>query len=352
MRRAMDGGRLAELLMLAVPILRQAEQRCVREGPGRRPDYSDWQISALIAVAVAKRRKTKSAQYRFLVEHRLQLMDVLGLESFPARSTYFERYHDAWRLFQHAIAIQGDLLTRRWADPCTVAVDKSLVFALGPPWHKRERRFDRARPGVDRGADWGFSEHHGWVYGYSFEVVVTAPAHGPVVPLQASVGPASASEHRTFGDKIPRLPRRTRHVLADRAYDNNRYGESIEYSEGRPTGRHFVCIARRPARTPRGPCSTDRHRIRRVLKAHRAKRQIFCHSRTGQRLRRRRGRTVEPFMDWFKGRFELHDRAWHRGLSNNATQILGAMFVYQLLLRYNRRTGAKNTQIQWILDAL
>ena len=38
---------------------------------------------------------------------------------------------------------------------------------------------------------------------------------------------------------------------------------------------------------------------------------------------------------------------WHRGLDNNMTQLLAALFTYQLLLRYNRRKHRYNGQIQW-----
>jgi len=45
-------------------------------------------------------------------------------------------------------------------------------------------------------------------------------------------------------------------------------------------------------------------------------------------------------------------RAWHRGLENNQTQTLAAIFAYQLLVRYNHRCGNRNGQLRWILDAL
>ncbi len=62
--------------------------------------------------------------------------------------------------------------------------------------------------------------------------------------------------------------------------------------------------------------------------------------------------TVEPFNDWFKGRFDLATSVWHRGLANNVTQVTAAIFVYQLLLRYHHKRGGTNGNIQWILDAL
>jgi hypothetical protein len=61
---------------------------------------------------------------------------------------------------------------------------------------------------------------------------------------------------------------------------------------------------------------------------------------------------VEPFNSWFKELFDLEQKVWHRGLDNNRTQVLAALFSYQLLVRYNHRCGKKNGCIRWILDAL
>jgi len=66
----------------------------------------------------------------------------------------------------------------------------------------------------------------------------------------------------------------------------------------------------------------------------------------------KRGKTVEPFNEWFKTLFELDQRVWHRGLENNQTQMLAGIFVYQLLVRINYRKGNKNARIRWILDIL
>ena len=71
----------------------------------------------------------------------------------------------------------------------------------------------------------------------------------------------------------------------------------------------------------------------------------------GRRLYRRRKR-IEPFHEWFKEDFELTQRVWHRGLPNNQTQLLTAVFTYQLLVRYNCQHGRMNGQVQWILDCL
>ena len=84
----------------------------------------------------------------------------------------------------------------------------------------------------------------------------------------------------------------------------------------------------------------------------RVQRATYFKSPKGQRLYARRHRSVEPFNEWFKQMFDLSDHVWHRGINNNKTQVLGAIFTYQLLLRYNHNCGNRNGQVQWILDGL
>lgn len=179
MRHAMEGRRLGTLVRMAIPICKAAQKRCPRTGPGHPFEYRDWQIAVLIFTALLKRRKSKSSQYQYLTQHAREVKKRLGLRFWPARSTYFERYRRAWQLFEAAIEIMGRRLCHTWVDARVVAVDKSLMHARGPKRHTRSGRRGRRRRGADDEAGWGYSAHHGWVYGYSFEVVVTAPTHGP-----------------------------------------------------------------------------------------------------------------------------------------------------------------------------
>ena len=356
--RATDGTCLAKLVKMAIPICKQAQRQCPRAGPGRPPDFEDWKIAVLIMTAILKRRKSKSAQYRFLHEYRGKLKQWLGLDRFPARTTYFDRYRRAHRFFRAAISLQGrKALKEGLAEARTVAVDKSLMTARGPLWHKKDRKANRIPSGlrgVDRHSTWSFSKHHGWVQGYSYEVVTTAAKDGTVLPLLASADTANLSEHASFAAKIDQLPDQTNYVLADSGYDNNNYGDRIEWDEnGRRTGQRFLCP---PNPRNRKAANLDSHaglsaQIK-AVRRRRQKRQAFLNSRRGRRLYRRRSQTVEPFNEWFKSLFELDQHVWHRGLDNNQTQILAAMFCYQLLLRYNRRRGRTNGQIKWILDTL
>ncbi len=354
-KRAKAGTCLASLVKMAVPLCQQAERECPRTGPGRKPEIPDWVLAVLIMVTMLKRKKSKSAQYRFLDEHRRALMLWMGTNRFPARSTYFDRYRRASELFECAIKIQGEKAIKEGvADAKDVAVDKSLIAARGPLWHRNDRKKNRIPKrlrGVDRDSGWGYSKHDGWVQGYSFEVVVSATKNRTVFPLLASADTASANEMQTFDEKIDALPESTNSVSADSGYDSNRLGERIEWTdEGKRTGRRFLCPenkrgAKRKRNKKQVEPRDEPHRLR-------LGRRKFYKSRRGKALYRRRSQTVEPFNEWFKSLFELENRVWHRGLENNRTQLLAALFAYQLLVRYNHRRGYNNGQIRWLLDIL
>jgi hypothetical protein len=351
--RAFRRASLVELVQMAKPLLQGAERECPRRGPGRPPTIPDWALGALIMVAVLKRRKSKSSQYRFLEQHRSDLLKWLGIDQFPARSTYFDRYRRAHRLFQVAVRLQGRRAIRDGlVDPQAVVADKSLVPARGPAWHKRQRIKGIVPRGVDRDSTWSYSEHHGWVQGYGYEVVVSAAKTGVVFPLLANVETASVRETKTFLQQIPHLPQETTVVMADSGYDANDIGEAIEWTpEGKRTGRRFLCrqIKRWHDPAKRRWRETHRRQMRRARREARAK---YFQTRKSRLLYRRRARSVEPFNQWFKNLFQLGAKAWHRGLDNNRTQLLAAVFCYQLLLRHNHRRKLKHAKIQWALDGL
>jgi len=355
-KRTKAGASLEALVALAVPLLQQAERQCPRTGPGKKPDVPDWMVGALIMIAVMHRKKAKAAQFRFITDpaNRARLSAALGCDQFLSRSGWYRRYRRAHQLFRTAIRLQGEAaVAEEVADPQHLAADKSLIAAHGPPWHKQDRQAGVVPAGVDCNSTWGYSEHDGWVQGYSFEVVVTATAGTTVFPLLASVDTASASETKTFADKIDDLPGQTRTICVDSGYDSNALAERVEYDEdGRRTGRRYLCRENprnnRRKKTKPGHADKARARSRRL----RAERKQFLQSRRGKRLYARRKKTVEPFNQWFKSLFELDTQVWHRGLDNNRTQLLAAIFIYQLLVRHNYRCGQKNGRIKWLMDAL
>jgi len=194
-------------------------------------------------IAILKQRKSKSSQYRFLWSHRRQLLQWLGIDRIPCRSTYFDRYRRAWKLYEQAIRIEGARAVRHGlTNPRCISVDQSVIKAQGPRWNKRQVARGSIPKEADLDAAWTYSSYHGWVLGYGYEVVVSSKKNGTVWPLLASVDPASYQPKRTFSQKINHLPRKTRYVLADAGYDSNEFGESIEYdASDQRTGRRFLC---------------------------------------------------------------------------------------------------------------
>ena len=130
----------------------------------------------------------------------------LGHRRFRSRATYFWRYRKAHKLYRAAIGLQAEKATAEGVtNPKDVAVDKSLTKAPGPPWHQRDRRRGRTPAGVDRDGTWGYSKHHGWVYGYSFEVVVSStPQTAPPQPrVPSPESPAPGSQPRVPSPEFP-----------------------------------------------------------------------------------------------------------------------------------------------------
>lgn len=134
--RAKAGTSLEALVKLAMPLLKEAERQCPRTGPGAKPVIPDWFIGVLIMVAVVRRKKAKSAQFRFVTDNwnRHQIGEVTGAKHFPSRSTFFSRYRRCYQLFCKAIELQGkQAIAEKVIDASQVAVDKSLVRgAVGP----------------------------------------------------------------------------------------------------------------------------------------------------------------------------------------------------------------------------
>ena len=233
--RATVGASLEQLLELAIPLLRDAQHQFPRTGPGRKPEFEDWQIAAMILAGVMKMRKSKSSQYRLAAANSKLLGRLLGIGRLPCRSVFFDRYKRCWPLVRQAIVLQGRVALREHVtDATTVAADKSVAAARGPVWHHRDRRrgvVPKGAHGLDREADWGYSQYHDWTWGYGIELVVTAPpkrSGNAAFPLLASVDVASLNEQVAFAAKIPLLPASTRYVALDKGYDSDGVADAIE----------------------------------------------------------------------------------------------------------------------------
>ena len=215
----------------------------------------------MILVGVLLKKKTKSAQHRWWREHRIQFERWLGRVKFPGRTTYFDRYRRAHRLFQTAIVLLGrQAVAAGWADARCVAADKSLIAGRGRRWNSTLRRRGRVPRRVDRDTTWGYSQHDGWVQGYSFEVIVTAPKKGVSWPLAASVDTASRAEQKTLVEKIPHFP--SRHAMSWRMRVTTVTRSARRWSGTERVARNGAGCARRSAGRTRAKSAnrtTGRH---------------------------------------------------------------------------------------------
>ncbi len=345
-----DGAWLEQCVARVGRVCQHAAMRCPRTGPGRKPEVPDWLIATVVVIGVMHRKKTREAQYAFWEANVDSFERCFPGERLLSRSQFYVRARRTAPLLQTVIQQFGSYAIKRgWADARSVAVDKSLVAARGRRCSTRQRK---PRRGVDQDATWGYSEHDGWVFGYAYEVVVSAGKGRVLWPLSASVDTASRSEQKTCLDKLSRLPRQVRYVLADAGYDSNAVGEAVEWTaDGRRTGRRFLCpeIPRPQVGKPRQPHSRET-RQRQYHRRLRNARREFLRSPRGRRLYRRRSVTVEPFNGHFKHIFELDERVWHWRLHNNRVTILAAIIAYQALLTYNHQKRRRHARIQHLLN--
>ena len=83
---AREGTILAQLIRLSVPLVKAAQKKLPRTGPGAPPRYPEWQMAVLIMVAVAAPRKGKSAQFRFLHEQEKKRPSCKVIETVVANT--------------------------------------------------------------------------------------------------------------------------------------------------------------------------------------------------------------------------------------------------------------------------
>jgi hypothetical protein len=90
------------------------------------------------------------------------------------------------------------LIVNGIANAKVTAVDKSMVTAQDPLWHKKDRKkgiVPTHLRNVDRDSQWGYSRYRGWVQGYTIHLLCSATPGFFPVPLDAD--PARPTCQRT-----------------------------------------------------------------------------------------------------------------------------------------------------------
>ena len=78
---------LRALVRLVLPVFKRAEKENPRTGRGDKPQVPDWFMGVLIMIAVLKKKKRKSAQYRYLLENRQQIAGQPAAEHEPGKAS-------------------------------------------------------------------------------------------------------------------------------------------------------------------------------------------------------------------------------------------------------------------------
>ena len=213
-----------------------------------------------------------------------------------------------------------------------------MTEAVGPKWHKQDRKRGRIPKGlrnVDRESGWGYSRYKGWVQGYAWHVVCSATAGHLPIPLLADVAANNVPENQVFDPLIEQLPEVTRRVLADEGYDDQKLMGKVEIKAAHGFCRRMMVPMQSYANTP----EWRRDYVR------------WYQSEPGQELYGQRKITIEPLFEILQNIFDYR-RSWMKGLKNNQAIMLLIVLCYQLLIYYNWVEDFNLSSVKAIVDGL
>ena len=355
---------------LLLKVLEIVDERYTVDGsdthsgaPGHPYEYPDHKLFKAATVATLKKKKTPCEVYRFLRAHppvcqacgfdprtrrelRHQGVDpdrVLPsrLPPLPCERTFRRRFPTLDRTTRRQIRTLGEHLLdeAEVTDATLVSVDKKMIEAQGPLWHKKDRQRQRIPPGlrnVDPDSRWSKSAYRGWVQGYGLHVGVTATPDTPIVPFWAEWTLNNEAEAHAAATLPAALPASTETVTADTGYDDPTLRDAIEQRDdhGHLLRKLLVPMAAY-ASTP-----DDR----------RAYVDLY-ESEPGHQQYHQRSVSIEPFFQRLDLLFDI-EPAWAKGLPKNRAWGLLWISTCQLLMIYLHRQGKPIDCLKELLDQL
>jgi hypothetical protein len=193
---------------------------------------------------------------------------------------------------------------------CAAAIDSTPLRALGGVWHRKDREQGKVpHTSIDTEAHWTKSGWHGWVYGWKLHLVISVASVW--IPLAAELTPANVADNVQALPLLRDLPDPVRFVLGDVHYSDPDLRDACEAAD-----RLLVTTKR-----GRYPHTDDGVEVRRLF-------------------HKLRSRANENFNAQFKGIFDCQGQVPTRGLVATRRFVLGAVFVYQLVLLQRFEAGA------------
>ncbi len=290
----------------------------VKRSRGRQVTYSERLILKALVIMIIRRLYTAYSLLAFL-EQETELTVLLRSHlseqgRFPSRRTWERRLAKLPDQLPGLIGCFGRYLVQTlqpWGrDGRAVAIDSTALRAKGGVWHQKHREAGYVpHSTIDTEAHWSKSGYHGWWYGWKLHLVSTAAALW--IPLAANLTAANVADQ----DEAPALVRvlhpAIRFLLGDTHYNDPTLRQVWEQDEAR------VLIATHSGTYPRSDPGAQ-------------VRQLF---------HRLRSKAIEPFNALFKNIFEWSGQVPTRGRQRTRLIVLGAVFLYQLVLLYQFEYG-------------
>jgi hypothetical protein len=279
---------------------------------GRPKTYPDRLILKALVIMIIRRLYTAYSLLAFLdqqTELTLALRRLLTENGrFPDRRTWERRLAKLPDSLPRLIGCFGRYLVAQlqpWGqDGHAAAVDSTALRAKGGVWHKKDRKAGVVpHSTIDTEAHWSKSGYHGWWYGWKLHLVSTAAALW--MPLAAHLTPANVADQEEAPVLVRQLAPHIRYILGD-----THYNDPVLRLHCEQAGRFLIA-------TQKG---THPHQDFGVKV-----RQLF---------HRLRSKAIEPFNGLFKNVFEWGGQVPVRGLQRTRLIVLGAVFLYQLVLLY------------------
>jgi hypothetical protein len=233
---------------------------------------------------------------------------------YPTRRTFERRLQAIPASLSGQIGCLGhalvDLVDPWKGSSAAVAIDTTVLRAHGGVWHQKDREQGKIpHTSIDTDAHWTKSGWHGWVYGWKLHLVISVASVW--IPLAAELTPANIADNIQAVPLLRDLPATGRFVLGDVHYNDADQRQLCDETE-----RWLVTT----------------------------KRGTYPHTDPGVEVRRifhaLRSRTNENFNAQFKAIFDCRGQVPTRGLLPTRRYILGAVFVYQLVLLHRFETNA------------
>ncbi|MEM7031207.1 MAG: transposase [Chloroflexota bacterium] len=310
------------ILVILLKLIEQIPMILEPQKPsrGRRKTYPDQLIIKALVIMTVKRIYSAYGLLEFLEQETVltrQLKQSLTLADgrFPSRRTWERRLAAVPETLPGLIGALGRhlvQLTQPWLQSGRAfAVDSTALRANGGVWHKKDREKGVVpHSSIDTQAHWSKSGYHGWWYGWKLHLACAVTHFW--LPLAAELTVANTFDATVAPQLIRQLPAQVRFVLGDRHYDDK---EGHVHTACRLSNRFLVTT-----KSGAYPHTDDGAQARRVF-------------------HQLRSLANEPFNGVFKRLFDFHGQVPVKGLIRVQVFVLGAVFVYQLLLLYQFKAG-------------